>query len=337
MDVEKAIGESNKNEDYILDLEKHIVRYQDSLPQLTALLKDSEVQYVGGEYTLFDEKANGVQKKYKDYSKYARRFGFWATVFTVLVTISGSLNELTDDLLTEESIKIIVKVSAGLAIAFGAVAGAFVTLIKRKGLLNKWMEFRSEAEERRTEYFNLLAQNVSGKSISEHLQVLEYFRRYQLDVQLNFYTSKSETLEGAANKSLKIIIALGATVVILNGIIGLGLDPKYSILASLALIVQAYSFMTSNKELTNQNERNAERYARSRSLMAGLKAKIDPVKMALESKDFSALTAYFNAVHEPLLAEHQQWLKTMKASSVATTELEKHIAGTQEKTKPSED
>lgn len=326
MNIKDAIGQNEKN-DFELKPEEHADLYKEVLPELSALLKDSEVEYIGKEYLINDEKAVLTQKKYKDHSRKVRLYGFLTTLFTVGITISGSLKEITLPVIGTLDSETTILIFTILAIISSALAGIYIKLIKSKKLLTKWMEARSEAEESRIGYFDMLAKKMEGKSIDQHLQVLEYFRRYQLDVQLTFYEFKSKALEKKANQSLTIIAILAGVVIIINSIAGLGFGSKYAFLASIAIIIQAYSFMVSNKELDDQNERNAERYSRTRKVMAELKARVDRVKIAIRKNDTSTLAIYFKAVHEPLSIENKQWLKSMNSSTMAIQELEKHIDG----------
>ena len=324
MDIEKAIGENEKN-DYILNISKHAEKYAENLPELSKLLQGSDIEYLAKEYEFDDKRAIACQKKYKQYSIGTRWTAFFATLFTVCITVSGALNGLKVFSFGTIDGETMAHTASILAIISSAVASVFIMLLKNKKLLSKWMESRSEAEEGRIGYFEKLVKKVQGKSVEAHLQLLEYFRRYQIDVQLNFYENKSKELEKKSNQSLTILAILAGTALIINGITGLGFDSKYSYLASLAIIVQALSFMMNNKELDEQNERNSERYGRTREILAQLKSKFDLVKNVVKNNDTKALSVYVKAVHEHLSIENKQWLKSMESSTMAIAELEKHI------------
>jgi Mg2+ and Co2+ transporter CorA len=215
-------------------------------------------------------------------------------------------------------------ISTVSAIVFGAISTALLSIIKNSKLLEKWMEQRSEAEELRLNYFKEISLSEELKTSLDYLTILEYFRRYQLDIQLNFFSIRTSQLEKKSNKALNALAVLSAIVLIINGLTGI-LGLAWSSLAAIAIILQNYAFMVNNKELNDQNTRNAERYSRTRSTLAELKSEIDDVTKSIMQDDTSILLTYIHAVQEQISLENRQWLKTMRSSSKAIDELETQL------------
>ncbi len=329
MDIETAIGE-NEPDDYILSPSDHADLYKEKLPKLSELLRDPEIQHLTDEYLQSDKKAISAQNEFKRYSLYARWGAFFTTLFSTTLLLSGWLN--THESVSELVARTVLTCSTILTIAFSAASATFIMIIKNRKLLENWMGERSEAEEYRLSYFNRLAESPLLSTAQDHLQVLEYFRRYQIDIQLSYYDVRSRQLSKTANKSSNMIAILAGVVLLINGIVSsFGLD--WTSLAALAIIVQAISNNVSNRELTDQNLRNAERYERTRKLLAKLKSRIGKVRTTITKGDLTVLKTYVHAIQEPLSAENKQWLKSMKSSSLAIDELEKRLKAAD----PSED
>ncbi len=320
----EAIG-SNAPEDYILAPQTHAEKYHKSLPELSHILKKSNVKHFANEYKINDRKAIDAQSKFKKFSSLSRLFIFLTAVFSTTLLISGSLSGID---FIDNNLKwfpgLLLMISTVLAILFGAISTALLKIIKDRKLLEKWMELRSEAEELRINYFKEMASTDELKISIDYLTVLEYFRRYQLDIQLNYYSFRATQLENKSNIALNILAILAAIVLVINGITGM-LGLEWSSLAALAIIIQNYAFMINNKELNDQNARNAERYSRTRSVLSKLKSQIDDVRKAITQDDTSILFKFINAVQEPISLENRQWLKSMRSSSMAIDELEKQL------------
>lgn len=333
-----AIGE-NTPEDYILAPKIHAEIYRKSLPKLSLILSNPKIKYIAEEYCAADQKAIKAQAKFKKLSSLSRLFLFLTATFSTTLLVSGSVSGI--DYITQnlDWLPNLLLISSSVsAIIFGAISTVILRIIKTGRLLEKWMEFRSEAEEFRINYFKEIALNKDLKTPLDYLIALEYFRRYQLDIQLNFLSIKAGELEKKSNKSLNIIAVLSAIVLVINGFTGiLGFQwTSLASLAAIAIIIQNYVFLINNKELNEQNTRNAERYRRTRTILAKLKSQISEVREAILQGNVKFLTEYIYAVNEPISSENRQWLKTMKASGLAIEELERHLENFKEKSENKE-
>ena len=318
---------ANADDDYLLQPENHIEKYRTDLPELAGLLDSSRIKHIVKEFGMYDEDANEAQSKFKKFSFWARVSTFLAAAFSATLIMSGTLNgvEYIQDSLPGLP-QTILSVSTVLTILFSGITSALIMIIKSQKLLENWMGKRAAAEELRLQYFeDLVDRQEKAPSARSGIMVLEYFRRFQLEVQIAYYKVRSRQLEVKFNRFTVIIAVLAGSVIIINGITGfLGLE--WAFLATLGIIVQAYSAMVSNRELTEQNERNTVRYAGLRKQLSMLKSRIDEVRNGIREGKNDLLKKYVKAIHEPMAAEHRQWLETMTLSSSAVKELETELS-----------
>ena len=123
---------------------------------------------------------------------------------------------------------------------------------------------------------------------------------------------------------------INGSVAVLSG--GQG-NTGWTALAGVALMVQAYSNMRNNQELSEQNQRNATRYDNTRSVLVRLYSRLDEVREGITEGRHELLPEYVAAVHEPLSNENRQWLKEMDLKNSAIGKLEEDLASLKEKPK----
>lgn len=322
----ELIGE-NAPDDYILSPGNHYNIYRDSLPALSEILKDSEIKYDAGEYSKYDGEAISAQKKFNRISEWARLSTLLTTIFSALLVISGSSVLFTGNNAGLKSVVITVSIVGG--IVFSALAGSFILIIKTGKLLFKWMEKRAFAEEFRLKYFEDIVQHVYKKNDAVACtSVFEYFRRYQHEMQIAYYSQRSQQLEKRADKALITIAVLSGVVMLINGLTGILITnfPDWiSLAASAIILTQALSFMINIKEHSELNISNAERYSRTRHALSNLHAKIDDIRAGIESGNTELLAKYVSAVNEIVSTEHRRWLKTMPQANSSFDELSKEL------------
>jgi hypothetical protein len=218
----------------------------------------------------------------------------------------------------------------GLGIASvitGALAAYDLNTLKQGKLLGAWMSNRALAETARLEYFNIVARSTAAASTPESLVELfklEYFRRFQLDVQRNFYGERSRELWQKAKQILSISGLAIAGAALVTGLAG-SLNfwrPKVAALAALGTVFTALSSFAANHEGVYQNQRNAERYARTGEALEGIAAKLDDVRAGVQQAGQEPLMGFIEAVHEQLSLEHRQWLGQQTEAENAFTRLQ---------------
>jgi hypothetical protein len=191
------------------------------------------------------------------------------------------------------------------------------------------MERRAYAEECRLKYFNYIINSKINKkgSNSEEVQLLhrlEYFRRYQLDMQTTYYTALTNKNDIKANKLLTYTALCMGGVTLINGLagsFGVG-NAQWTSIAALAIVLQSLASILTNKEAVEQNQTNAERYARTSKNLLQLQSNLDEVRVGILEGNKTLIQSFVAAVHEPLAAEHRQWLEGQSEAETAIGQLE---------------
>ncbi len=334
-DAIEAIG-TNERDDYVINPIGHALEYKDKAPELAAILNRIEIKNAAVEYVEADDDAVRAQEDFKKQSKYARRASLWTTALSAALAISAIwpavLKSIWPGFATLEKTGTQIPI---LAIAFAsAVAAGFASICLNKiqywKLLEKWMEFRAIAESKRLAYFYRIseAQSTPTSSPKENLFKFEYFRRFQLDVQIAYYKIRSKDHERDARKYLnRSIYSLGC-VMLLNVVIGAAgacQNFKLTAFAIFSLFLQSLANSWLNTESVNQHRRNAERYKRTQSALERIKQYIDDVREKLEAGDLEVLQKFIEAVNEPISVEHRQWLASFDERNSATGRLEQQL------------
>lgn len=327
-EAKRIIGSDEQN-DYILDPAKQMDKYDKEAPVFASVLRSSMINTILDEYKHADSIAVEAKKVFSKWTRVFMNATFVTTVFTACLLASASFGAFFGD---DSSISkmLILGFSFG-GVAAAAVATGCVQYIKNNKLMEKWMGTRAEAEEFRVQYFEDLAdakpKDAEDISFLNHLK-LEFFRRFQLDVQLNYFSKKSISHQKTASRLLLISTIALMLVLFFNGVAGIAgfLDEsQMTVIAALAIIAQAVSTLVMNKEAVYQDRQNAERYEQTRKNLNMLKAKIDTIHEKIDEGDPSILKTFIAAVHEPISAEHRQWLASRETRLSAITKLEEEL------------
>ncbi|MHC4248112.1 MAG: hypothetical protein ACYS9X_03195 [Planctomycetota bacterium] len=356
----EAIGKGESN-DYVIAPTRHAEELDDRAQQLSAVLRNSEVETVARQYEEYNTLALQAQNAFKRIAGRAN----WAVLLSALVgtavlvagvvrtederadgqTVAKTAPSTTASaregsstaqrcwLTPWRSLVIALSIAGVLS---GGVGSMWVFRVREGRLLERWMTARAKAETARLQYFErVVAPQESGPeggAIGLALLQLEYFVRYQLEVQLAFYSRRGEEHRQAADRTLSygglgvLCTALGAG---LGGALGVLVDPGLVSVVALAMVGAAVSSYASNKEATNQDRRNAERYGRTRDALWDLRAKLDQVRDAVASERRQALELYVASVHEHLSLEHRQWVSSVSSISATVSGLDRELARNQ--------
>jgi len=321
-----AIGH-NQDDDYIIAPRQHANILSELAAPLAALLNTEKISFLAVEYERSDQDALSAQGDFMVWSKWSHIALLLSVVFASLLAAMPLLKEF----LTPDTLDFALALSSVLAVFCSGAAGVCLNHIRSGNLLAKWMSKRAEAETLRLEYFSEIVEAelpADDKGLKPTLLQLEYFRRYQLDVQLSYYENRGKKHAAASNSALltgTMIMAGVALISAITGIAGVSVDPSWATLSLLAIVLQAYAAKTSGIEALNQDGRNAERYSRTRKTLARLKANLDPVRTAVCNGKRELLQQFVEAVHEQLSLEHRQWLKEAKFRNSALDRLEQKL------------
>ena len=201
--------------------------------------------------------------------------------------------------------------------------------VKEGRLLEDWMTARARAETKRLSYFTwLVEQSATPLDIDLELLKLEYFRRYQLDLQIAYYRTRRTEHRRSAERTLSIAawsVVLAAIASGTAGVLGAGKAPEWAALGSLAVFGAALQAFAAAREATNQDRRNAERYERSAVALQGLRERLDDVRGGIAAGSRSVLVEYVAAVQDQLSLEHRQWLEAAESTQAGVARLDKAL------------
>lgn len=321
----EIIGEKSE-QDYIISPSTHREIYKEVSPELYAILDSSQLESATRRYEHEDQLALEAQKKFNDVFKRTNR--------TILITsfiISGilALGVLASDT-TAPPVSIILGVMGIGSLVTGALASRYFLLMKKGKLLETWMSKRADAETMRLEYFEkLIDQDVPNQSKTIHftdLLKLEYFRRYQLKVQLDYYRLRSKDHKKDSERSLSMSGWAAAGSGVAAGIATFSfMGEILTAIAAFGVVFTAMSSYASVREGVYQYRRNSERYERTAKTLETLYERLDDVRQAVCKAGNIPLEEYVEAVHEQLSLEHRQWIGQLNESRGAYGRLEKTL------------
>jgi hypothetical protein len=315
----EIIGKADRD-DFIIQPTAHYGKYADSAPALAEILKVTKVTSIAEEYERQDSIAIQAQTHFKKITFRANIAILLTALFGVLILITNSLDNIDD---AKQNILRVLGAAGAVA---GGLAAMWLYLIDKGRSLQKWMSRRADAETQRLAYFEA----VTGESNPEHtdselppaLLQLEYFLRYQLEVQIIYYDRSAVRHEATASRTLRI-----GSAAVLIGCIATGLAGFVNAFwAALGVLGAAMSSFASSWEAMNQDRRNAERYERTRKALQALKAEIDGVRKAAAGGNREPMEKFVAAVHEQLSLEHRQWLETEEYIGQALLSLRESMA-----------
>jgi SMODS and SLOG-associating 2TM effector domain 1 len=216
-----------------------------------------------------------------------------------------------------------------MGVATGGFASMSLFRVKEGRLLEDWMMARARAETKRLSYFNYIV-NSSVGPLDPQLELLklEYFRRYQLDLQLAYYKTRRSGHRNSAERTLNISAGSVMVAAIASGAAGVlgALRSEWAALGSLAVFGAALQAFAAARESLNQDRRNAERYDNTAQALLGLRERLDDVRVGIAAGATSVLGEYVAAVQDQLSLEHRQWLEGAENMQAAVARLEKALS-----------
>jgi len=328
IDNAKEIVGDGKDDDYIIRPTEFPAQFEESASDFASLLKDSALVVSAKNYERVDARAGEWQKRFKKHMKIATWSIFCATSFAALLAASASVQ----DTVSEPLLRAMQVACGATSIATSVVSALFLYIASRGRELQKWMQSRAEAETARLGYFKGVVQKVCDNYPDQPqllLAALEFFRRYQLEIQQRFYEGRNKDHENDRGRTVLIgvsaaaILALGSA---LGGGLGTLVDPKFAPLAALGTIGAALALVASRREEINQSERNAERYRRTAGHLREIRKKHLEVQKAVAQGNTSVILDYVDAIQNQLSLEHRQWLSEGEEVDSAVKAMEESLA-----------
>lgn len=311
-------------DDYLLKPTVHAQLYEESAPALSALLRRTAAKIAAEEFERADGIAIDAQRAFKRAAGQANVAALVTSCVSAVVLVAALLG----------APGIVLLVFGGSGAVSGAYGAYLLQRVRQQHLLQRWMTGRAEAEEQRHRYFELvcLAEPTTEGPSPSSLQ-LEYFRRYQLDVQVVYYDSRQRHHQRAADRT--VTYAAGAAFVAalstgLAGFLGAGEGANWAGLAALGILGTSLGTYAAVRDSIGQDARNAERFERTRMALRDISVRLDDVRDAVATGNRAALTEFIAAVHEHLSVEHRQWLSEVDSTRVALERIEEALRGSKD-------
>ena len=315
------------DDDWKIEPTRHADKLREQAPQLAAILESSKVSTEARRYERSDQEAVTVQDQYKALVSRANIFVFLSSVLSALIlTADGSFP--ADD----RALGVVVFGVA--AVACAGLARMWLTQAEGNQLFERWMENRATAETMRLEYFRLAAtmtldtgEGSSKDEVPLELVQLEYFRRFQLDVQLAFYEGRGKQHREQSSKTVCWSSYASLATMLGSGLAAAGgaFLTEWAWIAILGVVGAAGASLVANREALSQDKRNAERYKRTLFALEGINKDLDRVRHAAAAGDSDTVAKFVDAVNDELSLEHRQWLKEIEGASKPVRELKQAL------------
>lgn len=339
-----AIGPHQSKEDWRLDPDQHASEMTDEADTLARILRAPRLRRMIDRFVKSDAEAVRQQRKYKRHGKIA----IWFNAIAILI---GPTWVVAKGIAADPDLPFQADLSSynfgvmGLQYAFILMAVMSAQAIIRLKPFDKWMRSRAEAEISRIGLFTTVseARETSRPDEVPLLPLkLEYFRRYQLDIQLDYYSGRGKQHREAADKrkvfrdgigllgplvgafALAMVILATSTDVdsalqsLLNG--GISEARQHTAVRELGLlsgVISAAILSALNAHsLLSQDRRNASRYESVYNNLLFLQREYLPAaRQAAAEGNEEEVLSFINAVNTQISSEHQEWIDLYKEST----------------------
>jgi hypothetical protein len=326
--AQEAVGRDDPDADWKLAPGVHAAALPAQAGPLRRILQHSEIQSIITAFETADKQAVDAQARYKRVARLRLYTGVAATI--VGATFILPLDEWLRGFL---SIPTTIQYSC-LAVSIVAA----LHLIRSKPF-DAWMKARAKAEIARVELFKQIMKAVDDAAQPGELALLplklEYFRRYQLDVQLRYYQGRGQEHARAAGEtarwqriSIALTVLAGAIAVIAATKFLVDLAPVPGWIKDLSRIVQSHLPLWSNKavlaigivastlfgasisrSLMDLDERNASRYLTTAANLKHLRdAGLEAARADAAAGLIDKVKGFVDTVQDQVSTEHREWI-----------------------------
>ena len=219
----------------------------------------------------------------------------------------------------QELVRWVTKHRAGIIVI--QIAGLFISTVAAGvlgslRLVDRWAENRNKAELLRREVFNevlKLAQEMVPAVLEAPdprnpvSEALEFFRRYQLELQIGYYGkggARAEQLAGV----LTWLTAILAGVAAISGVIGALGGTALIISAFLGIAVPILLSAAQSWRATSRDSDKAAGYAKARAALQAILLDLGSVRKKADLADAAAVRAYIDSVRLVMTTENEAWV-----------------------------
>jgi hypothetical protein len=321
-----AIGQ-DRPDDFVVAPARHAEELAAKAPALAALLRTARIETLARQYERRDREAEAAERRCKSAMLWANGAVLATGVLGACIMVAGILEAAAD-----AELWLLLLLLGVAALVGGALASMWLFRVREGNLVEAWMSGRAHAEGARLEYFaTLVGLPDSPSDPPLGLLKLEYFRRYQLDVQLAYYEQRGRQHLASADRTLMLGGFAAALAAVASGSAGIvaSIEAPWAALAALGVIGTALAAFAATREAVNQDRRNAERYRRTLAALEILRARLDDVRGGVLAGSEDVLDEYVAAVHEQLSLEHREWLSGAESTRAAIGRMDAALAAAQ--------
>lgn len=322
--AEQAVGQDDETSDWELRPERHAGGLPSVAGALRRILLRPEVGSIVSDYIKADTSAGTAQQRYKAVG----RLGLYtATVASVVG--AAFLLPIETFLAPIRPFVSAIQVSA-LCVAFLASR----LLVKSKPF-DSWMQQRGVAELARAALFDTVSkaqEPSSGDELPSLPLRLEYFRRYQLDVQRRYYRGRGAQHQAAVwrnNKWLSVSVLVTALAGVAGTIVALQISQPYvnlpawlgeflslfppaelnRVILALGVVASSFYGLGTARSLMDLDERNASRFRTTSANLEYLVATgLENARSAAAAGREDDVLRFIERVQQQISSEHREWV-----------------------------
>lgn len=328
-EAEKTLGKAEPG-DWLLFPETHAVALPPAAGALQRVLRGPGLPEIIDRYNTYGRKAAAAQKSYKGEAKAA-------AIATFLAILVGSLFVLPR---YEHTLAGATQIAAAIQAVLVAASLGLSLFVGYTKPFEAWMEMRATAENARHDLFDevMKAGEAPGGLQQGELPLLplqlEYFRRYQLDVQRNYYRGRGNEHLSASRvahywRIAALLILVASMFPILWSLQGKEWMPSFAqgllnnlpgktllaehIFLGISLVVSGLQGLLAAYAVISLNDRNAARYLATAANLDFLAGR--PLAEAREraaAGDRAGVLAFVALVQQEISSEHREWIALRK-------------------------
>lgn len=324
--AEAAVGHDDAASDWQLRPAHHANELPAEAAALKRVLVRPEIEAIINRFRTADKKAIAAQVRYKRVG----RTGLYAATMATLV---GALFLLPIEPWLKGPAASIASATQVLGLVIAFLASRFLSIAKP---FDAWMKNRAEAEIARIALFDAVA-DASEPAREGEIPLLplalEYFRRYQLDVQRRYYGGRGAQQSAAAwrnNQLLRASLLFTVASMVLGALLFLhvafawglpvpvwllmlrspleGPEANHTLLA-LGVVASALYGLGVARSLMDLDERNASRYLTTAQNLEFLtETRLSAAREAAAAGNPNEVRDFIGRVQEQISSEHREWI-----------------------------
>jgi hypothetical protein len=313
MEAEEAVG-AWQSDDWKVTPRSQAEKLPAEARQLIDVLMSSELEITKQAYDLADAEAVRAQIEYKSSGRRAIYLYSAAAIFGALV-LYASTDASPDSFVALVGTKIRIPLLILQAASLGGAA-YYTYLLRENAPFEGWMASRAKAEaERRRLFEQVLAASPTQKQAPEEIDLaplqLEYFRRYHLETQLNYFLEREAHHGKAARRFVTggALLALVTTIAVALGGLASDLGEWIAPLALVGVAAPVLAAANNNLKLLSQDRRNAARYHNAADKLREKQKTLAEIRRKVGAGEADALQRFAAEVNDIISLENAEWLK----------------------------